>query len=199
MFVVSPAVPLTLVNANFANVSLTARVAVPGTSGATLATQTPGANNPAVVEIVFADDPTGADATESAVDQFAIQSAVLTVTKAQNVISDGFSSTNPRAIPDAIVEYTIMIANGSTTTAANGLAITDPIPANTTFVTNAYPPGDVGITGGAAATCVAETPADTNADGCSRDAGGNLVVGGAALGTIAAGATVSVQFRVQID
>jgi uncharacterized repeat protein (TIGR01451 family) len=200
VFIVSPTVPLTLVNANFANVNLTARVAVPGTSGATLETQSTGINNPAVVEIVFADDPTGADATESAVDQFAVQSAALTVTKAQNVISDGFSSTNPRAIPDAIVEYTITVANGSTTTAATGLAISDPIPANTTFVSNAYAgSSDVAITGGAAATCIAETPADTNADGCLRDAGGNLVVGGAALGTIAAGATVSVQFRVQIN
>ena len=59
VFIVSPVVPLTLVNANFANVNLTARVAVPGTNGATLATQSTGANNPAVVEIVFADDPLG--------------------------------------------------------------------------------------------------------------------------------------------
>ena len=201
VFIVSPAVPLTLVNANFANVSLTARVAVPGTSGATLLTQSTGVNDPAVVEIIFADDPLPAiaDATESAVDQFAVQSAALSVTKAQSVISDGFSSSNPRAIPDAIVEYTITIANGSTTTAANGIAITDPIPANTTFVSNAYPPGDVGITGGSAPTCIAESPTDSNSDGCLRDAGGNLVVGGAALGTIAAGATISVQFRVQIN
>ena len=48
------------------------------------------------------------------------------------------------------------------------------------------------------ATCVAETPADTNTDGCFRN-GGNLVVGGATLGSIAAGATVTVRFRVRIN
>jgi uncharacterized repeat protein (TIGR01451 family) len=174
-------------------------VAVPGTNGATLETQSTGINNPTAVEIVFADDPVNADATESAVDQFAIRTAALTVTKDQTVISDNFSSSNPRAIPDAIVEYTIRVANSSTTTAADGLAISDPIPANTTFVSGAYAGSDVLITGGGAAACVAETPADTNADGCLRNAGGNLVVGGAALGSIAAGATVTVQFRVQID
>jgi hypothetical protein len=45
---------------------------------------------------------------------------------------------------------------------------------------------------------VAETPADTNSDGCFRD-GANLVVGGPALGSIAAGAAVTVQFRVRIN
>ena len=70
-----------------------------------------------------------------------------------------------------MVEYTITVANSSTTTAADGLAISDPIPANTTFQTGLYAgPSDVAITGGAAATCIAETPADTNADGCFRNA-----------------------------
>jgi uncharacterized repeat protein (TIGR01451 family) len=198
VFVVSPTVPLTLTNNQFANINLAARTAVRNTNGATLEVESPGINNSTLVEVIFADN--GRDATEAATDQFAIQSASLTVTKAQTVIDDGFGSPSPRAIPDAIVEYTITVANGSTTTAANGVAISDPIPANTTFVSNAYAgSSDVAITGGAAATCIAETPADTNADGCLRDASGNLVVGGAALGTIAAGATVSVQFRVQIN
>ena len=201
VFIVSPVVPLTLVNANFANVNLTARVAVPGTNGATLVTQSTGANNPAVVEIVFADDPSRhADATESAVDQFAIQSAALTVTKAQTVISDGFSSANPRAIPDAIVEYTIMIANGSTTTAASDVAISDPIPANTTFVSQRLPgPATLGLRAAPprpasprrrpirTRTGASATQAATSSSAARRSA------------TIAAGATVSVQFRVQIN
>lgn len=198
VFVVSPSVPLTLTNAQFANVNLAARAAVGNTNGATLETESTGVNDPATVEIVFADN--GRDATEAASDQFAIQTAALTVTKSQTVIDDGFGGPSPRAIPDAVVEYTITVANGSTTTAADGVAISDPIPANTTFVSNAYAgPSDVSITGGAAATCIAETPADTNTDGCFRNPGGNLVVGGAALGSIAAGAAVTVQFRVQID
>jgi uncharacterized repeat protein (TIGR01451 family) len=198
VFVVAPSVPLTLVNGNFANVSLQARTAVPGTNGATLETESAGANDPTTIEIVFAD--AGNDATAAATDQFAIQSAALTVTKAQTVVDDGFGSASPRAIPLAIVEYTITVANGSATTAADGVAISDPIPVNTTFQQGVFAgPSDVAITGGAAATCVADTPTDLDGDGCFRDAGGNLVVDGTALGSIAAGATVTVQFRVQID
>ena len=197
VFVVSPTAPLTLVNGNFANVSLTARAAVPGTNGGTLATQSPGVNDPTTVEIVFAD--AGNDATQAASDQFAIQSAALTVTKTQTVLDDGFGSASPRAIPGAYVEYTITVANSSTTTAASAIAITDPLPANTTFQTSLYAgSSDVAIAGGAAATCVAETPADTNADGCFRNAG-NLVVGGAALGNLAAGSSATVRFQVRIN
>ena len=190
--------PLTLVNANFANANLQAQTAVINTNGATLVTASLGVNDPTTVEIVFAD--AGNDATQAATDQFAIRSAALTVTKAQTVIDDGFGSASPRAIPNAIVEYAITVANSSTTTAADGLAISDPIPANTTFQTGLYAgPSDVAITGGAAATCIAETPADTNADGCFRNGGGDLVVGGAALGSIAAGASATVRFRVRIN
>jgi uncharacterized repeat protein (TIGR01451 family) len=197
VFIVAPTTPLTLVNDNFANATLTARVAVPATNGGTLATQSAGANSPTTVEIVFAD--AGNDATQAASDQFAIRTAALTVTKAQTVIDDGFGSASPRAIPNAIVEYTITVANGSATTAANAVAINDPIPANTTFQTGLFAgTSDVAITGGAAATCVAETPADTNSDGCFRNAG-NLVIGGAALGSIGAGATATVRFRVRIN
>jgi hypothetical protein len=198
VFVVSPLVPLTLLNGNFTNIVLQAQTAVRNTNGATLETASAGVNDPTTVEVVFADG--GNDATESAADQFAIQSAALTVTKEQTVLDDGFGSASPRAIPLALVEYTITIENGSATTAADGIAISDPIPANTTFQTGLYPgPSDVAIGGGAAATCVAETPADTNADGCFRDGGGNLVVGGTALGSIAAGGSATVQFRVRIN
>jgi uncharacterized repeat protein (TIGR01451 family) len=199
VFVVVPTVPLTLVNADFANINLQAQTAVAGTNGAALATQSPGANDATTVEIVFADDPVNADATESAADQLAVQSAALTVSKTQTVLDDGFGSASPRAIPGAYVEYEITIANAIGTTVANAIAITDPIPANTTFQTGLYAgASDVEITGGAAATCIAETPADTNADGCFRNAG-NLVVGGAALGNIAAGGNVSVRFQVRIN
>ena len=197
VFVVSPNVPLTLTNADFANVRLQARTAVVGTNGATLLVPSAGLNNPATIEILFAD--AGNDATQSAVDQFAVQSASLTVTKTQTVLDDGFGSASPRAIPNAVVEYTITVANGSTTTAASGIAIRDPIPGATTFQTGLYPgPSDVAITGGALPTCVAETPADTNGDGCFRN-GGNVVIGGNALGPIAASSAVTVQFRVRIN
>jgi uncharacterized repeat protein (TIGR01451 family) len=166
------------------------------TNGATLEVASTGSNDPTAVEVVFVD--TDRNATETALDQFAVQSAALSVTKAQTVLSDGFSATNPRAIPGALVEYTITVANSSTTTAADAVAISDPIPASTTFQTGPYSGSDVAITGGAAASCIAESPADSNSDGCFVNAG-NLTVGGAALGTVAAGGTVSVRFQVRIN
>jgi uncharacterized repeat protein (TIGR01451 family) len=196
VFLVSPTVPLALINGNFANASLTARVALPGTNGGTLATQSAGANDPTQVEILFADDLVNADATESASDQFAIQSAALTITKAQTVLDDGFGSPSPRAIPGATVEYAITIANSSATTAADAVSISDPVPANTAFLAAQYAGEDVGITGGAAATCTADAN-DADADGCGI-AAGTLSVGSAVIGNIAGGAAVTVRFQVEI-
>jgi uncharacterized repeat protein (TIGR01451 family) len=189
-------IPLTALNGAFANVRVQARAATPGTNGATLEVASPGANDPATVEIVFGD--TGNDATESAADQYAIQSAALTVTKAATVISDPFASASPRAVPGAIVEYTVTVANGGAT-AATGVGVSDPVPANTTFVAGAYAgSSDVLITGGAVPTCIVETPADTNGDGCYND-GTQLIVGATALGTIGAGNSATVTFRVTIN
>jgi uncharacterized repeat protein (TIGR01451 family) len=189
-------VPLSALNGAFANVRLQARAAVAGSNGATLEAQSPGANNPATVEIVFGD--AGNDATESAADQYAVQSAALTVTKAATVISDPFASASPRAVPGAVVEYAITVANGGLT-AAGGVAVSDPLPANTTFVTGAYGGSNsVQITGGAVATCVVETPTDTNGDGCFNN-GTSLIVNSTALGNIAAGGNAIVRFRVRIN
>ncbi len=189
-------IPLGALNGAFANVRVQARAATPGTNGATLEVASPGVNNPATIEIVFGD--AGNDATESAADQYAIQSAALTVTKAAVVISDPFASASPRAVPGAIVEYTITVANGGATT-ATGVGVSDPVPANTTFVAGAYAgPSDLQITGGATASCVIETPTDTNGDGCFND-GTKLVVGATALGNIAAGGNATVKFRVEIN
>jgi uncharacterized repeat protein (TIGR01451 family) len=196
--VATPSVPLTLINGNFVNVRLQAQTAEPDDNGATLTLESPGINDPTTVEIVFADADN--DATESAANQFAIVSAALTVTKAQAVIDDGFGSPSPRAIPNALVEYTITVANSSTTTAADGIAISDPIPAAMTFEPGLYAGGsDVEITNGVVPTCIAETPADSNTDGCYINGSGNLVVGAAALGDIAPTASVTVQFTVRIN
>jgi uncharacterized repeat protein (TIGR01451 family) len=125
-------VPVAATNNQYANVRLQAIAAVAGTNGGTLATQTAGADNPAVVDVVFAD--AGRDATESAADQYWIRSAALTVTKNATVISDPISTSNPKAIPGAVIQYSIVVANGSTTTAADAVTVGDLIPANTTFV-----------------------------------------------------------------
>jgi uncharacterized repeat protein (TIGR01451 family) len=136
-------IPVAATNGQYANVRLQAIAAVPGTNGATLATQTAGADNPAAVDVVFAD--AGRDATESAADQYEIRSAALTVTKNAAVISDPFNGTGAdrKAIPGAVIQYTIVVTNNSTTTAANAVTVSDNIPANTTFV-----PGSITLNAG---------------------------------------------------
>lgn len=196
-------VPVTTSNGQFANVSLTAQAAVPGTNGATLATETVGADDPNAVDVVFGDD--GEDNSEADSDQYAVQSAALSVQKTSAVASDPFNgTTNPKAIPGATVEYTITLANGGAVSAA-GVTIGDTLPANTTFVANGYNAGasNVSITVGAGSPtfCNAEAGGtDTNADGCVINAG-QLVVGAPALGTVATGAgnQVAVRFRVTIN
>ena len=196
VFVVSPSVPLSLLNGNRTNIRLQAQVARPGTGGGTPETESPPGNSPTVVEVVFAD--AGRDGTESAVDQFLIQSAAITVTKSQAVLDDGFTTVNARAIPNALVEYTIGVTNTGLS-AADGIVISDPIPATTTFQTGLYAGGsDVEITGGVVPTCVAETPTDQNTDGCFRNGTGDLIVGATALGSIAPADSVTVQFSVRI-
>jgi uncharacterized repeat protein (TIGR01451 family) len=195
VFIVSPTTPLTVVDGNFANVRLQARTAVPGTNGGTLQTQSSVANDAATVEVVFAD--AGNDAAESAVDQYAVQSAALIVTKTQTVLADGFGSASPRAIPGATVEYAITVANTSVTTPADGVAISDPVPANTQLTLGQYAGDDIGVTGGAAATCTADAN-DTDADGCGV-AAGTLTVGSTVIGNIGAGGSVIVRFQVQIN
>ena len=101
----------------------------------------PAGNLPNVVEIMFVD--AGNDATESDSDQFAVVSAGLRITKAETVLDDPFASAIPRALPGSHVEYLITIENTSASTPADGVSLTDPVPANTTVRTAQYAGEDV--------------------------------------------------------
>ena len=115
-------IPNGATNAQVVNVRLQARAAVPGTAGATLETQTAGADTVGV-DIVFAD--AGRDATETADDQYFVASAALAISKTSSVISDPFNgATNPKASPGATVEYVVTIANTGAAT-AGGISVSD--------------------------------------------------------------------------
>ncbi len=197
-------VPLSATNGQFANVQLAAQATNAGTT--TVVVQTAGADNPAAVDVVFADAGAVArDGIHEAADQYAIQSAALSVAKTSAVVSDPFNgTTNPKAIPGAVVQYVVTMTNTGTV-AASLVQITDPLPANTTFLRGAYPGGtDVEIQVGAAAAtyCLAEAGADSNADGCFVNGSNALIVGSpAAVSTVnpGAGNAVSVRFRVTIN
>jgi uncharacterized repeat protein (TIGR01451 family) len=190
----NPTVPLTLINGNITNINLQARTAEPGTNGGTLELASPAGNLPNVVEIMFVD--AGNDATESASDQFSVVSAGLRITKAETILDDPFGTAIPRALPGSNVEYLITIENTSTTTPADGVSLSDPVPANTSMRLAQYGGDDVAITGGSVPTCTADA-LDADADGCGINAGA-LTVSTGVLGNIAASATVTLRFQVTI-
>ncbi|NJM51191.1 MAG: DUF11 domain-containing protein [Sphingomonadales bacterium] len=66
--------------------------------------------------------------------------ANLSVTKISNVVSDGVSASNPKAIPGAVVQYCILVSNAGTATATNVTA-SDNIPSNLTYVTGSMRSG----------------------------------------------------------
>jgi uncharacterized repeat protein (TIGR01451 family) len=181
-------IPVAASNAQYANVRLTARAAVAGTNGGTLATESGGADNPAAVDIVFAD--AARDATESAADQYAIVSAALTVTKTVAVVSDPFNLTGPdrKAIPGAVVEYTITVTNGSTTTAATGVELSDQIPTNTTYLPNSLTLNSAALT---------DSGADADAGRYENAPTPRVVVTAGAVA--ASGGTAVVTFQVTIN
>lgn len=177
-------VPAGATNGQFASVSLTAEAATAGSTGATLAAETNTPDNPAAVDVVFAD--AGEDASEVTNSQYGIQSAALAVTKTATVISDPFNNTtNPKAIPGAVVEYTISIQN-SGTAAATAVDVTDAIPTNTQYVAGSMRRNGSAVTDAA--------------DGDGGQANGSPVTGIAVtVPTIAAAATATVTFQVTIQ
>ena len=184
----------------------------PGSEGAAL-TETSGADTPGTVDIVFADGQGSAtsvdaarDAKYSAVDDFIISAASLTVTKASAVISDPFNgATNPKAIPGAVVEYTITITNAASTATATNVAFSDSLAAEITagtiaFQPNAYAAGkgirvtSPNLNGGSALDL---TNAGSDDQGDWNVTGANVVtVTGIQL---AASESATIKFRVQIQ
>jgi uncharacterized repeat protein (TIGR01451 family) len=190
-------IPNGAANAQVANVRLQARAATPGSNGATLETETAGGDT-AGVDVVFAD--AGRDATETADDQYFVQSAAIAITKSSAVVSDPFNgTTQPKAIPGAVMEYTVSIANTGLAS-AGGVSVTDTLNANLTFVQGAYAGAtDVEVQIGATTTrYIAESGADTNGDGVTRT-GQTLTVNPTAPISVGAGQTAIVRFRASIN
>jgi hypothetical protein len=189
--------PLTVLNGQHANIQLTATAADDadanpsvGTLDADLA-ENPGADDPALIESVFADG--GNDGLEQAEDGYEIVSAALSIAKTSAVISDPFGSG--KALPDAVIEYTVVIDNTGGASAAQNVVVTDNIQIpDVLFEDEAYGANqDVTID---AAFCNADA-GDADTDGCSYDAGtGALSI---AVPDIAGGASTTITYQVRIN
>jgi uncharacterized repeat protein (TIGR01451 family) len=186
-------IPVGRTNTDVAGVRLTAtsHEATAASSLGTAVTQTSGANT-AGVDTVFADTNSGGntanDGIHFAEDDYTIAAASLSVTKTSKIISDPInSSTNPKMIPGAVVEYCVIVANAADSTTATNVSISDTLPEETTYLSS------FGI-------LLNGTYADGACDD-DGDAGGNHSDGtiAATLSDIAAGVTRTVLFRVTVN
>ncbi len=169
-----------------------------GSLGAEL-TATPGVNTSGV-DTVLAD---GAGTTDSAnqgdfsdLGTYEVAAAAVTVAKTSAIISDPVNNTtNPKAIPGAIIEYCITVANGSGAATATSVNVNDLLPGDVTFL----PAFGIFVDGDAA--CANGTNGvpggDASFSGGSGPSGEDEVSG--TLSDIAAGQTRSLYFRVEID
>lgn len=192
VFVVAD-VPLGRSSNDVAGVRLTATAAeatAAGSQGAVV-TQTTGANTSGV-DTVFADTNANGnvarDGIHFAEDDYTVLAASLTATKTSRVISDPFNgTTNPKMIPGAVVEYCIAVANASGSATATNIAVSDNLPATTTY----DPAFGIKLNG-------TVTSGTCNTDG---SAGGSYASGtvSGTLSDIAAGVTRTLVFRVTVN
>jgi uncharacterized repeat protein (TIGR01451 family) len=186
----TPASP-TAANGLASTIRLVVTATTDASNGATPETETAGADDAATVDVVFAEAGTAdgnvvENGISMAFDQYFV--GTLTVTKTAAVISDGFSPVGQaKAIPGAVVEYTISVQNNGLVT--SGAALTEAIPANTTYVA-----GSTTLNGSAVSDVAGAMP---------YVAGGAINSPSAASGVINPGATAAeiavVTFRVTIN
>ncbi|WP_247594594.1 hypothetical protein [Sphingopyxis sp. PAMC25046] len=120
---------------------------------------------------------TGADGEDAGA--FLVSAATVTLVKSA-VVTNALGTADP--VPGATITYTI-VATVAGSGSVNGLAITDDIPADTSYV-----PGSITLGGG---------PLSDAADADAGDFNGTRI--NVALGTVAGGQTRTVTFRTTID
>lgn len=154
------------------------------------------------VQNVFADatgtntDGANNNAQHSATQSYIIEVPMLSITKSSAVISDPINNTtNPKRIPGAIIEYTIDITNGTTTTGssqASNVTVKDVIEEITK--------GQVSFVTGVVITGESSTdpllPLTTTDITEPTAAANELLITGL---DIAPGTTATVKFRVEIE
>lgn len=170
---VTSTIPLTATNTQFGLVSLTATaaqsvngtgnyVATPGSLAANAVQSNVGvADDTTYVDTVFADAAGTAtgdaayDGKHSANGRYNVATATITVSKSSVVVTDpincatagvpGSCTSAPKAIPGAVIEYCLDV-NNTGASAADGIVLTDAIPANTTYVASTIRTGATSAT-----------------------------------------------------
>ena len=194
VFVVAD-IPVARVTNDVAAVTLTAT----GREGGTAASQgialvQTATANTVSMDTVFADGAGATDASRdaafSAKDDYTVLAAALSATKTSRVISDPLNGvTNPKMIPGAVVEYCIAVSNAAGSATATSVALTDILPAATTYQASTGILLNGTVTG---AVCNADGVA-----GGSYNAGTTTVSG--TLASVVAADTRTLVFRVTIN
>lgn len=132
---------------------------------------------------------TSSNGQHSKTGVYSVSSATLSVTKTATVISDPINGTsNPKAIPGATMQYTITVVNSGSANATS-VKVTDPIPANTTYVAGSIKQNS---------TAQTDAGGDDNSDFNVTTAGA-ITSTFPTLSTSGAGATGTVSFQVTIN
>ncbi|MEM7252177.1 MAG: hypothetical protein AAF493_12200 [Pseudomonadota bacterium] len=118
-------------NGDIGRVELMAESTTPGASTAARGDTLAGAGDSGVDAIVGEDATGGSGANHEDIGSYEVAALTVALTKTVASVSDPFGGT--QEIPGATIQYQIDVVVSGTGTAEN-LIITDPIPANTTFV-----------------------------------------------------------------
>jgi uncharacterized repeat protein (TIGR01451 family) len=189
-------IPTGLSTGAVAGVTLQATSQSGGTSGSqgTDLVATSGANT-AGMDTVFADAIGAAtgdgarDGKHSAMDDYTVLAAALSVVKSSKIISDPVNgTTNPKFIPGATIEYCIAVSNAAGSATATGINISDSVPLEVTYL-SAYGIFVNGTVDGSG-QCVA--------DGSAGGSFGSGIVAGT-LTDLSAGTTRTLRFRATIN
>ncbi len=203
-------IPASQVTGDIASYHLVAEARDAATGNAL--TETVGADTAGSVDIVFADgqgsdtaNDASRDAKHSSQDDYEVLTAALTVTKSSTVISDPFNSTtNPKRIPGAVVEYTIQVDNAAGGTTATNVTVSDNLSTEIgngtlAFKTDGYTGGGIEVTapninGGTALVLTNASDADQGDYGVTL--ANTVTVTGI---TLNAGQSATVKFQVTIQ
>lgn len=180
------------------------------TEGSALSDDSGSADVAGTVQNVFADaagsNDSANDGVHSDFDDYKIVTATLSVTKTSAVISDPVNGgTNPKAIPGAVIEYTITVSNGAGAATATNVVISDSLATEISngtiaFKTDGYAAGEgIEVTApnlysGAATSLTNASDADEGDFGST--AADTVTVTGISLGA-SESATVKFQVTVQ--
>lgn len=197
-------IPLTAVDGDIAGVSLQATArdgGVGSTQGAVSTALDNTQANTLGVDNVFGDvagtanNDVAGDGKHSDSDAYLVAAATITVTKSSTVISDPVNNTsNPKAIPGAVIEYCISVINASISTAASNVVVSDGIPVNTTYVAGSIFTGGSSCASGSGTSVTDAVDAEGPPSG---DYSASAVH--ATVPSVPASSTVTTIFRVTID